>query len=142
MGRLLPWGKHSGAGTARHGKHLTGGAPLGKSFEFQNLKVGDRIAWGREFLTVAAIEPNRALVLSYARHGMEWVWQFGLYPLDRERTRLVSRGTEHTPNTAMFWLFMRMMEPASFVMTTRMLVNVKKRAERLYASRSMAAQAA
>jgi hypothetical protein len=34
----------------------------------------------------------------------------------------------------MFWLFMRVMEPASFVMTTKMLLNLKKRAERLYAS--------
>jgi hypothetical protein len=113
--------------------------------EFQNLAVGDRIAWGREYLTVAAVEPNRALVLNYEGRGMQWVWQFGLYPLDGERTRLVSRGTERTPNTPMFWLFMRVMEPASFVMTTRMLLNVKDRAERLYASgvaRSIPAQAA
>jgi hypothetical protein len=81
----------------------------------QNLAVGDRIEWGREYLTVAALEPNRALVLSYDGHGMEWVWQFGLYPLDRQQTRLVSRGAERTPNTATFWLLMRVMEPASFV---------------------------
>jgi hypothetical protein len=65
---------------------------------------------------------------------MEWVCQFGLYPLDRQQTRLVSRGAERTPDTATFWLFMRLMEPASFVMTTRMLLNLKNRAERLYAS--------
>jgi hypothetical protein len=113
--------------------------------EFQNLAVGDRIEWGREYLTVAALEPNRALVLSYDGHGMEWVWQFGLYPLDRQQTRLVSRGAERTPNTATFWLLMRVMEPASFVMTTKMLLNLKNRAERLYASglaRSIAAKAA
>jgi hypothetical protein len=113
--------------------------------EFQNLAVGDTIEWGREHLTVAALEPNRALVLSYDGHGMEWVWQFGLYPLDGPQTRLVTRGAERTPNTATFWLFMRVMEPASFVMTTRMLLNLKNRAERLYASglaRSTAAKAA
>jgi hypothetical protein len=113
--------------------------------EFQNLAVGDRIEWGREYLTVAALEPNRALVLSYDGRGMEWVWQFGLYPLDGQQTRLVSRGAEHTPNTPMFWLFMRVMEPASFVMTTKMLLNLKNRAERLYASdvaMSIAAKAA
>ena len=113
--------------------------------EFQNLAVGDLIEWGREYLTVAALEPNRALVLSYHGHGMEWVWQFGLYPLDARQTRLVSRGTERTPNTAPFWLFMRVMEPASFVMTTKMLLNLKNRAERLYASglaRSIVAKAA
>jgi hypothetical protein len=103
--------------------------------EFQRLAVGDRIDWGREYLTVAALEPGRALVLSYNGHGMEWVWQFGLYPLDPRHTRLVSRGAESTPNTATFWLFMRVMEPASFVMTSKMLLNLKKRAEQLYASR-------
>src|SRR5215471_3306966 len=113
--------------------------------EFQDLAVGDRIEWGREYLTVAALEPNRALVLSYDGHGMEWVWQFGLYPLDGQQTRLVSRGSERTPNTATFWLLMRVMEPASFVMTTKMLLNLKNRAERLYASelaRSIVAKAA
>ncbi len=113
--------------------------------EFQNLAVGDRIEWGPEYLTVAALEPNRALVLSYEGHGMQWVWQFGLYPLDWQRTRLVSRGTERTPDTASFWLMMRVMEPASFVMTTRFLLNVKKRAEGLCAvgvARSSAAKAA
>jgi hypothetical protein len=113
--------------------------------EFQQLAVGDRIEWGREYLTVAGFEPNRALVLSYNGHGMQWVWQFGLYPLDARRTRLVSRGVERTPNTPTFWLFMRVMEPASFVMTSKMLLNVKNRAERLYApaeASSLAAKAA
>jgi hypothetical protein len=113
--------------------------------EFQNLAVGDRIEWGREYLTVAALEPNRALVLSYQGHGMEWVWQFGLYPLNGRQTRLVSRGSERTPSSATFWLFTRVMEPASFVMTTKMLLNLKNRAEGLYASgaaSSIAAKAA
>jgi hypothetical protein len=102
--------------------------------EYQHLAVGDRIEWGREYLTVAALEPNRALVLSYNGHGMEWVWQFGLYPLDGQHTRLVSRGSERTPKTATFWLFMRVMEPASFVMTSKMLLNLKNRAEWFHAS--------
>jgi hypothetical protein len=110
--------------------------------EFQQLAVGDQIEWGRDYLTVAAVEPNRALVLSYSGHGMEWVWQFGLYPLDQEHTRLVSRGSEYTPTTAVFWLFMRIMEPASFVMTSKMLLNVKKRAEQLHASAQPMAKAA
>ncbi|MBV9172063.1 MAG: hypothetical protein JO020_28270 [Chloroflexi bacterium] len=45
----------------------------------------------------------------------------------------------------MHWLFMRVMEPASFVMTSKMLLNLKNRAERLHASghvRSVAASAA
>lgn len=47
------------------------------------------------------------------------------------RTRLVTRGTERTPQNAGYWLLMRVMEPAAFVMTRRMLLGLKKRAETL-----------
>jgi hypothetical protein len=98
--------------------------------EFQRLAVGDTIRLGpRESLSVTAIEPARALVLGYNAHGFEWVWQFGLYPLDNGRTRLVSRGVERFENTVATWLFMRVMEPAAFLMTRRMLLGVKQRAE-------------
>jgi hypothetical protein len=62
------------------------------------------------------------------------VWQFGLYPIDEQRTRFVSRGTERVPNTPLWWLIMRIMEPASFIMTRRFLLGVKERAEALRAS--------
>jgi hypothetical protein len=100
--------------------------------EFQHLEVGDKIPWGHgEALTVASIDPNRALVLDYNGRGMEWVWQFGLNPLDANRTRLVTRGTEHTPKTLGWRLAMLAMEPAAFIMTRRMLLGVKQRAEAL-----------
>lgn len=102
--------------------------------EFQQLAVGDTIFFGDEELTVAVLEPLRALALSYQARGMEWVWQFGLYPLDDQRTRLVTRGRERTPNTVVWWLGMRIMEPAAFIMTRRMLLNLKQRSERLRAS--------
>jgi hypothetical protein len=81
--------------------------------------------------TVSVLEPPCALALSYQARGMEWVWQFGLYPLDDQRTRLVSRGTERIPNTAAAWLGLVIIEPAGFVMTRRMLLGVKVRAEAL-----------
>ena len=100
--------------------------------QFQSLSVGDRILLGpREALTVRALKAGRALVLSYDAHDMQWVWQFGLYPIDRNHTRLVSRGTERMPHTVAAWILMRLMEPAAFVMTRRMLLGVKKRAEAL-----------
>jgi hypothetical protein len=105
--------------------------------EFQRLAVGDAISLGpREALTVAALDPDRALVLSYNAHGFEWVWQFGMYPIDENRTRLVTRGTERFANTIGAWLFMRVMEPAAFIMTRRMLLGVKQRAEALKAART------
>ena len=110
--------------------------------EFQHLAVGDKILVGREELTVTALEPPRALVLSYKARGIDWVWQFGLYPVDNNRTRLVSRGTERVPNTASGRLFMCVMEVAAFVMTRRMLLGLKQRAETLRARASARANTA
>jgi hypothetical protein len=103
--------------------------------EFQQLAVGDKIPWGHNTeLTVGVLEPLRGLALSYEAHAFKWVWQFGLYPLDDQRTRLVTRGTEQVPNKLVWWLGMRMMEPASFIMTRRFLLGVKERAEALRSS--------
>lgn len=103
--------------------------------EFQHLAVGDKVPLSpREELTVTAFEPARALALRYVAHGFEWVWQFGLYPLDNNRTRLVTRGTERFKKTVAAWFFMRVMEPAAFIMTRRMLLGLKQRAEALRAS--------
>lgn len=104
--------------------------------EFQRLAVGDKIPWGRAGaeLTVGVLEPPSALALSYELGGFMWVWQFGLYPLDKQRTRFVTRGTERVPNKPLWWLAMRVMEPASFIMTRRFLLGVKQRAEALRAS--------
>ena len=57
--------------------------------EFQQLSAGDVIPLGRgRGIPVTAIEPSRTLVLSGTNDGFQWVWQFGLYPLDEGRTRL------------------------------------------------------
>lgn len=101
--------------------------------EFQRLAVGDKIPWdGRGTkLTVGVVEPLRALALRFQTRGFVWVWQFGLYPVDDRRTRLVSRGTEHVPKNPLWWLFMRISEPAAFIMTRRFMLGVKQRAEAL-----------
>jgi hypothetical protein len=105
--------------------------------EFQHLAVGDEIPLGRgPGFPVVAIEPCRALVLGMGSKadGFEWVWQFGLYPIDEKRTRLVSRSRGRAPNTLRSWLFMRVLEPAAFLMTRRMLLMLKRRAEALAAA--------
>jgi hypothetical protein len=100
--------------------------------EFQHLAVGDIIRLGpRQQLTVAALEPARAVVLSFNNRGFEWVWQFGLYPIEKDRTRLVTRGTERFQKNLGTWLFMQVMKPAAFIMTRRMLLGLKERAETL-----------
>ena len=103
--------------------------------QFHQLAVGDEIPIGRgQGFPVTAIEPYQALVLSGAGDGFAWVWQFGLYPVDQTRTRLVSRNCVRVPRTMGSWLFMRVVEPAAFLMTRRMLLGLKHRAEALAAA--------
>ena len=103
----------------------------------QQLAVGDEIPIGRgQGFPVTAIEPYRALVLSGTGDGFAWLWEFGLYPLDERRTRLVSRNRVRVPRSVGSWLFMRVMEPAAFLMTRRMLLGLKQRAEALAAAQA------
>jgi hypothetical protein len=105
--------------------------------QFQQLTVGDEIPIGRgQGFPVTAIEPYRALVLSGTGDGFAWAWQFGLYPLDERRTQLVSRNRVRFAPTFGSWLFMRVIEPAAFLMTRRMLVGLKHRAETLTATQA------
>ncbi len=105
--------------------------------EFQHLAVGDTIPLGRgPSWPVAALEPNRALVLDMRNlGGFDWVWQFGLYTIDHERTQLVSRSRVRT-KTVWARLATYAIEPAGFLMTRRMLLGVKERAEALQAGRT------
>ena len=104
--------------------------------EFQHLAVGDEIPLGRgPAWPVAVIESRRALVLDMRNiGGIDWVWQFGLYPVDEQRTRLVSRSRVHA-RTVWARLLTSAIEPAGFVMTRRMLLGLKQRTEALAAAR-------
>jgi hypothetical protein len=104
--------------------------------ECQHLAVGDTIFFGGEKLTVAVLEPHRALVLSYKDRGIEWAWEFDVQPLDNHRTRFIDRSTERIPSTVSGWVMMRVLEPAAFIMNRRMLLGVKERAEALRAQES------
>jgi hypothetical protein len=100
--------------------------------EFQHLEVGERIPLGRgPSWPVAVVDANRALVLDMRNlGGFDWVWQFGLYPVDEKRTQLVSRSRVRTKSP---WarLATCAIEPAGFLMTRRMLLGLKQRAEEL-----------
>jgi hypothetical protein len=103
--------------------------------ESQNLAAGDVIPLGRgPSWPVGVIEPNRALVLDMRNvGGFDWVWQFGLYPIDEKRTQLVSRSRVRT-RTAWTRLATYAIEPAGFLMTRRMLLGLKHRSEALHAA--------
>jgi hypothetical protein len=106
--------------------------------EFQHLAVGDRIPLGRgPSWPVAVVEPNRALVLDMRNmSGLDWVWQFGLFRVDETRTRLLSRSRVRTQAV---WarLLTHAIEPAGFLMTRRMLLGLKQRAEALHAANTV-----
>jgi hypothetical protein len=103
--------------------------------EFQRLAVGEHIPLGRgPSWPVAVIEPDRALVLDMRNMGgIDWVWQFGLYAIDERRTQLVSRSRVRA-RTVSARLLTFAIEPAGFVMTRRMLIGLKQRAEALAAA--------
>ncbi len=110
--------------------------------EFQHLAVGDMIPLGRgRSWPVAVVEPERALVLDMRNMGgFDWVWQFGLYPVDERRTRLVSRSCVRT-RTVWARLATYAIEPAGFLMTRRMLLGLKLRAEAMSDAASRPARA-
>jgi hypothetical protein len=99
---------------------------------FQRLREGDVIPVGHHAgLSVHVVDRERALVLGGAQGELQWIWEFGLYPIDLRRTRLVSRSRAHAPSTWRWRLYMTVLGPAVFLMTRRMLLGLQRRAERL-----------
>jgi len=97
---------------------------------FQHLEVGDEIPIGRGAgFPVRAIVPNRTLLLGGESDGVSWVWELALFPVDGQRTRLISRNSVMPKRTVGSWLFLRAIEPAAFLMTRQMLIGLKRRAE-------------
>jgi hypothetical protein len=85
---------------------------------------------------VKALEPRRLLVLAGESDGFQWVWQFGLYAVDERHTGLISRNRARLPKTIGAVLFMAALEPAAFIMTRKMLLGLKRRAEATASQRS------
>jgi len=103
--------------------------------EFQQLHAGDVIPIGRGGgFPVAAIDPGRTLVLGGDADGVQWTWELAVYPAGAEGTRLVSRNRVRAPATLASTLFMAIIEPAAFIMTRKMLLGIKRRAEALRAA--------
>jgi len=101
--------------------------------QFQNPHPGDVIPIGRgPAFPVTNVEPFRSLVMSSTADDYQWAWELELHRLGPRRTRLVSRNRVRTPHSAGSWLFMTFfLEPAAFLMTRKMLLGIKRRAEAL-----------
>lgn len=98
--------------------------------EFQDLRVGETIAFGENTMRAERVEPERSLV--WRSTDGNWVWAFTLAERDGG-TRLVSRNRYRLP-TLGARLVMLAMEPGSLVMERKMLQGLKARAEALSAA--------
>ncbi|MGE0057343.1 MAG: SRPBCC family protein [Dehalococcoidia bacterium] len=115
--------------------------------EFQELNVGDALDKNGT-MTVLAVEPGRHLVLGPPPF-IDWIkcaWSFGVYPDGRGGTRLVTRVRSSWSWRQMLaktppptWPMYLLIEPGAFLMERKMLKEIKRRAEKLAASRAPAA---
>jgi len=99
--------------------------------QYQDIKVGDELPMGpsRPVMTVEVADPPRTLAIRIA--DQNWVWIFALVP-EGGSTRLISRNRIATSalgpaGRAFYTVFM---EPGSLIMERKMLLGIKRRAER------------
>jgi hypothetical protein len=109
---------------------------------FEDLRAGDVIPIGRggDF-PVREVIPQRALVLAGADGATAWMWSLVLEPKEDGRTRLISRNLGVFPAGPLGTVMRYVIDAAAIVMTRRMLLNLKERAERLAAARGAEAAA-
>ncbi len=118
--------------------------------EFQHLKVGDIIPIepAGSGYRVTSLEPNRLLVLAIGEsdggvmgnvmkqvHGAS-TWVYMLHELDSEHTRLIGRWRARLKLSLKMSPFVMLrilpIEPGEFVMERKMLLGIKRRAEKAH----------
>lgn len=110
--------------------------------EWQNLQVGGEVkmcpgTFGPPPYEVAAIEPNRSLILGHRDEAGSWseVWQFVLQPIDENSTRFLIRS--RSTLSGGIW---SVIAPGVFVMEQGLLNGVKTRAEQITTGQSLSGQ--
>jgi len=99
--------------------------------EFQHPEVGETITFGSNRMRLERGDRNH--VLAWRSQDGNWVWTFVLSEQDGT-TRLISRNRFRLPTLAAR-IGMVPMEAGSLVMERKMLVGIKRRAERLAGAR-------
>ncbi len=99
--------------------------------ELQNLKVGDTIPLepNGTGLEVKNLEANKAMTLAHPDGS--WTWDFGLYPVNENETKLVSRNRFSLKEATLgLKFYLRLIEPGAFIMERKMLLGIKERVEK------------
>jgi len=107
--------------------------------EWQRIHVGDTVRLVRPgwlglrngmALPVVRVEPGRSIVLRQQPPASPWdgVWSFHVVPHGPRRCRLVSRSRTGRGGP-LLWLGAQAMDPITLLMTRRMLLGIKARAE-------------
>ncbi len=93
--------------------------------EYQDLKVGDWVPLSKEAdAEVVDMEPNRRLLLVFQSGGtVTWAW--GVYKIDAERTRLVTRLRWRTTSVVSQFV----LDAFEIIMMRKCLLGIKRRAE-------------
>lgn len=108
--------------------------------ELQQIAIGDWVPMSgqideRTAFRVAAFEPGRSLL--WTKPDSTWSWV--IEPLDETHTRVVSRlRCRHDPRTLLGLAGILLMEFGDFPMFRKLLLNLRKRAERLASIRAEA----
>ena len=93
--------------------------------EYQDLEVGDPLPLSKDTdATVVEMEPNRRLLLVF-RSGGTVTWAWGLYKIDAQRTRLVTRLRWRTTSA----VSQVILDTFEIVMMRKCLLGIKRRAE-------------
>jgi len=72
------------------------------------------------------------LILGGYREDVEWSWELALVAEGGgQQTRLISRNRVWLPRKVRLRFMMLFIEPAAFLMTRKMLLGIKRRAERI-----------
>jgi hypothetical protein len=107
--------------------------------KWQHLHIGDAVRLVRPgwlglrdgmALQVVRVEPGRSIVLRQQPPASPWdgVWSFHVVPHGPRRCRLVSR-SRTARGGLVLWLVAQVMDPIALVMSRRMLLGIKTRAE-------------
>lgn len=134
---IWPWivqmGGHTRAGWYAYDRFDNAGRPSAREIvpALQSLRVGDVLLTDpRDGFTVAAIEPNRSLLLVIDRDEAQISSLFELDPLDHGRTRLICRLRAYFPPRPRPTLFALLFDAGDFLFMRKMMLGIRERAER------------